>query len=61
MVSDLKLVPEACFSAWRYSGYFGIPARTRGVALVGLMMLIGAGAGAGAGVLCRFKKTGVDK
>ncbi|UTZ24789.1 hypothetical protein [Vibrio campbellii] len=56
IVSDLQLVPEACFAALRYSGYVGIAISVVGVVLVGPMMFIGAGAG----LLMSFKMAGVE-
>jgi hypothetical protein len=56
IVSDLKLVPDACFAALRYSGYVGIAISVVGVVLVGPMMFIGAGAG----LLMSFKMAGVE-
>ncbi|MGI9949478.1 hypothetical protein [Vibrio hyugaensis] len=38
IVSDLQLVPDACFAALRYSGYVGIAISVVGVVLVGPMM-----------------------
>ncbi|UTZ33085.1 hypothetical protein HB762_17285 [Vibrio campbellii] len=58
IVSDLQLVPDACFAALRYSGYVGIAISVVGVVLVGPMMFIGAGAGAG--LLMSFKMAGVE-
>ncbi|UTZ24793.1 hypothetical protein [Vibrio campbellii] len=56
IVSDLQLVPDACFAALRYSGYVGIAISVVGVVLVGPMMFIGAGAG----LLMSFKMAGVE-
>ncbi|ARR47879.1 hypothetical protein CAY59_27005 (plasmid) [Vibrio campbellii] len=56
IVSDLQLVPDACFAALRYSGYVGIAISVAGVVLVGPMMFIGAGAG----LLMSFKMAGVE-
>lgn len=56
IVSDLQLVPDACFAALRYSGYMGIAISVVGVVLVGPMMFIGAGAG----LLMSFKMAGVE-
>lgn len=56
IVSDLKLVPDACFAALRYSGYVGVAISVVGVVLVGPMMFIGAGAG----LLMSFKMAGVE-
>ncbi|MCE7732066.1 hypothetical protein [Vibrio campbellii] len=56
IVSDLQLVPDACFAALRYSGYVGIGISVVGVVLVGPMMFIGAGAG----LLMSFKMAGVE-
>ena len=56
IVSDLQLVPDACFAALRYSGYAGIAISVVGVVLVGPMMFIGAGAG----LLMSFKMAGVE-
>ncbi len=55
IVSDLKIVPDACFAALRYSGYVGIAISAIAVVLIGPMMLIGAGAG----LLMSFKMAGV--
>ncbi|WP_076589138.1 hypothetical protein [Vibrio ostreicida] len=57
IVSELEMVPEACYAVMRYSAYFTI-----GVSLVALLV-IGpmAFAGAGAGALMAFKMTGVVK
>ncbi|ABU71760.1 hypothetical protein [Vibrio campbellii] len=56
IVSDLQLVPDACFAALRYSGYVGVAISVVGVVLVGPMMFIGAGAG----LLMSFKMAGVE-
>ncbi|EKH9212715.1 TPA: hypothetical protein KDY89_004383 [Vibrio parahaemolyticus] len=56
VVSDLQLVPDACFAALRYSGYVGVVISVVGVVLVGPMMFIGAGAG----LLMSFKMAGVE-
>ncbi|WP_104041088.1 hypothetical protein [Vibrio hyugaensis] len=56
IVSDLQLVPDACFAALRYSGYVGVAISVVGVVLVGPMMFIGAGAG----LLVSFKMAGVE-
>ncbi|UTZ33089.1 hypothetical protein HB762_17305 [Vibrio campbellii] len=56
IVSDLQLVPDACFAALRYSGYVGIAISVVGVVLVGPMMFIGAGAG----LLMSFKMARVE-
>ncbi|CAH1584307.1 conserved membrane hypothetical protein [Vibrio jasicida] len=56
IVSELQLVPDACFAALRYSGYVGIGISVVGVVLVGPMMFIGAGAG----LLMSFKMAGVE-
>ncbi|MER2495989.1 hypothetical protein ABS858_07795 [Vibrio neptunius] len=55
IVTDLTLVPDACFAALRYSGYAGIAISLIGVVLVGPMMFVGAGAG----LLMSFKMAGV--
>ncbi|KJY89897.1 hypothetical protein TW84_11085 [Vibrio neptunius] len=55
IVTDLTLVPDACFAALRYSGYAGIAISIIGVVLVGPMMFVGAGAG----LLMSFKMAGV--
>ncbi|CAM3047601.1 hypothetical protein [Vibrio neptunius] len=55
IVTDLTLVPDACFAALRYSGYVGIAISIIGVVLVGPMMFVGAGAG----LLMSFKMAGV--
>ena len=56
IVSDLQLVPDACFAALRYSGDVGIAISMVGVVLVGPMMLLGAGAG----LLMSFKMARVE-
>ncbi|MDA0120964.1 hypothetical protein, partial [Vibrio sp. T11.5] len=55
IVTELTLVPDACFAALRYSGYAGIAISLIGVVLVGPMMFVGAGAG----LLMSFKMAGV--
>ncbi|MDA0120949.1 hypothetical protein [Vibrio sp. T11.5] len=55
IVTELTLVPDACFAALRYSGYAGIAISIIGVVLVGPMMFVGAGAG----LLMSFKMAGV--
>ncbi|KJY89896.1 hypothetical protein TW84_11080 [Vibrio neptunius] len=55
IVTDLTLVPDACFAALRYYGYAGIAISLIGVVLVGPMMFVGAGAG----LLMSFKMAGV--
>ncbi|MBN3495321.1 hypothetical protein [Vibrio neptunius] len=55
IVTELTLVPDACFAALRYSGYVGIAISLIGVVLVGPMMFVGAGAG----LLMSFKMAGV--
>ncbi|MFV8454069.1 hypothetical protein ACNO5M_03075 [Vibrio owensii] len=54
IVSDLQLVPDACFAALRYSGYVGIAISMVGVVVVGQMMFIGAG------LLMSFKMVRVE-
>ncbi|MBN3492646.1 hypothetical protein [Vibrio neptunius] len=55
IVTELTLVPDACFAALRYSGYVGVAISIIGVVLVGPMMFVGAGAG----LLMSFKMAGV--
>ncbi|WP_299014918.1 hypothetical protein [uncultured Photobacterium sp.] len=55
IVTELTLVPDACYTALRYSGYAGIAISVVGVALVGPMMFVGAGAG----LLMSFKMAGI--
>ncbi|KJY89890.1 hypothetical protein TW84_11050 [Vibrio neptunius] len=55
IVTELTLVPDACFAALRYSGYVGVAISLIGVVLVGPMMFVGAGAG----LLMSFKMAGV--
>ncbi|WP_425628523.1 hypothetical protein [Vibrio neptunius] len=55
IVTELTLVPDACFAALRYSGYVGVAISIIGVVLVGPMMFVGAGAG----LLMSLKMAGV--
>ncbi|NAX31719.1 hypothetical protein CAG63_16765, partial [Vibrio sp. V37_P2S8PM304] len=45
IVSNLELVPDACFAALRYSGYVGVAISVVAVIFVGPMAFVGAGAG----------------
>ena len=45
IVSDLELVPDACYAALRYSGYVGVAISVVAVIFVGPMAFVGAGAG----------------
>ena len=55
IVSDLELVPDACYAALRYSGYVGVAISVVAVIFVGPMAFVGAGAG----LLMSFKMAGV--
>ncbi|NAW59042.1 MULTISPECIES: hypothetical protein [unclassified Vibrio] len=55
IVSDLELVPDACFAALRYSGYVGVAISVVAVIFVGPMAFVGAGAG----LLMSFRMAGV--
>ncbi|NAW59041.1 MULTISPECIES: hypothetical protein [unclassified Vibrio] len=55
IVSDLELVPDACYAALRYSGYVGVAISVVAVMFVGPMAFVGAGAG----LLMSFKMVGV--
>ena len=55
IVSDLELVPDACFAALRYSGYVGVAISVVAVIFVGPMAFVGAGAC----LLMSFRMAGV--
>ena len=55
IVSNLELVPDACYAALRYSGYVGVAISVIAVIFVGPMAFVGAGAG----LLMSFKMAGV--